>query len=161
MVRDSDNFSKGFADTTQDPVHNHNGKVIGENYPESGYGTRYVSGIRSGTYLSTDDYYLLKHGAPSPAPTRIDKASFTADLDLVSDVIKSSYDRSVGELASTVSGLKVSFDSNRTYTYSPFQDIGALIPYLSIRARPYGVHEWTFISQQGRSQARSRWLRYQ
>lgn len=97
VVRDSDNFSKGFADTTQDPVHNHNGKVIGENYPESGY----------------DDYYLLKHGAPSPAPTRIDKASFTADLDLVSDVIKSSYDRSVGELASTVSGLKVSFDSNQ------------------------------------------------
>ncbi|TEB33509.1 galactose mutarotase-like protein [Coprinellus micaceus] len=97
VVRDSDNFSKGFADTTQDAVHNHNRKVIGENYPEAGY----------------DDYYLLKQGAPSSAPTRVDKAAFTPELDLLSDIIKPTYSRSVGELASSASGLKVSFDSNQ------------------------------------------------
>ncbi|KAJ3548486.1 hypothetical protein NMY22_g1244 [Coprinellus aureogranulatus] len=94
VVRDSDNFSKGFADTTQDAVHNHNGKAIDSRSP-------------------IDDYYLLKEGAPSPVPTRIDKASFTPELDLVSDVIKPTYDRSVGEVASSASGLKVTFDSNQ------------------------------------------------
>jgi hypothetical protein len=64
----------------------------------------------------TDDYYLLKQGASSSAPTRVDKAAFTPELDLLSDIIKPTYSRSVGELASSASGLKVSFDSNRTYT---------------------------------------------
>ncbi|KAF5342062.1 hypothetical protein D9611_002072 [Ephemerocybe angulata] len=97
VVRDSDNFSSGYAPTSQDAVHNHAGKAIGENYPEAGY----------------DDYYLLKKGAADSAPTRISTESFTPELDLVGNIIKPEYTRSIAELASSVSGLKLSFDSNQ------------------------------------------------
>lgn len=97
VVRDSDNFSKGYAPTSQDVVHNHDGKAIGDNYPAAGY----------------DDYYLLKKGVPSPAPTRVATSSFTPDLDLVGDLIKPEYGRSIATLTSTASGLKLSFDSNQ------------------------------------------------
>ena len=39
VVRDADSLSKGYVDITQDPVHSHSGKTIGEHYPEAGYGT--------------------------------------------------------------------------------------------------------------------------
>ncbi|KAF6740947.1 galactose mutarotase-like domain-containing protein [Ephemerocybe angulata] len=96
VVRDSDNFSSGYAPTSQDAVHNHAGKAIGENYPEAGY-----------------DDYLLKKGAADSAPTRISTESFTPELDLVGNIIKPEYTRSIAELASSVSGLKLSFDSNQ------------------------------------------------
>ncbi|KAJ2917534.1 hypothetical protein MD484_g2872, partial [Candolleomyces efflorescens] len=97
VVRDADSLSTGFASTAGDAVHTHDGKQIGVRSPDAGY----------------DDYYLLKEGAASAAPTRIESAAFTAGLDLISDIIKAKYDRSVAELASSASGLKISFDSNQ------------------------------------------------
>lgn len=67
--------------------------------------------------MLADDYYLLKKGVPSPAPTRVATSSFTPDLDLVGDLIKPEYGRSIATLASTASGLKLSFDSNREPRY--------------------------------------------
>ncbi|KAJ2929873.1 hypothetical protein H1R20_g7213, partial [Candolleomyces eurysporus] len=97
VVRDADSLSTGFASTAGDAVHTHDGKQIGEHSPKAGY----------------DDYYLLKQGAASAAPTRIESAAFNAGLDLISDVTKATYDRSIAELASSASGLKLSFDSNQ------------------------------------------------
>jgi len=65
-----------------------------------------------------DDYYLFKDGVISSDPSRISVSALTSDLDLVSKVVAPSYDRSIAELASDISGLKLSFDSNRWSSFS-------------------------------------------
>ncbi|TFK27933.1 galactose mutarotase-like protein [Coprinopsis marcescibilis] len=107
VVRDADSLSTGFANTAQIPAHTHGGKAIGELYPEGGYDP-------SLTPLP-DDYYLLKQGAASAAPTRIPQTEFTSDLDLIKDLIQPATATRIAaaKLTSKASGLTLAFDSNQ------------------------------------------------
>lgn len=99
VVRDADSLSTGFEETAKNSAHTFVGKAIGELYPEAGY----------------DDYYLLKQGAATNVPTRVHQSSFTAELDLVKDLLQptSPSHNAAAVLSSKASGIKVAFDSNQ------------------------------------------------
>ncbi|KAH6913533.1 galactose mutarotase-like domain-containing protein [Coprinopsis sp. MPI-PUGE-AT-0042] len=100
VVRDADSLSKGYTDITQDPVHSHSGKTIGEHYPEAGY----------------DDYYLLRPGVPAADPTRIPSTSFTPELNLIKSLLErasATHPAAAADLSSKSSGLRITFDSNQ------------------------------------------------
>ncbi|KAG6840890.1 hypothetical protein C0991_003414 [Blastosporella zonata] len=93
---------------TEYPAHGHNGKKIGELFPENGY----------------DDYYLLQNEAASHIPTRIPLSSFNSKFDLIKDIVLPSNDAQgkptrgnrpapVAELASARTGIKLTFDTNQ------------------------------------------------
>ncbi|KAG6910269.1 hypothetical protein DXG01_012081 [Tephrocybe rancida] len=93
---------------TEHPSHGHNGKKIGDLFPESGY----------------DDYYLLQNEGASHIPTRIPLSSFDSELDLIKDILLPSNDDQgnatrgnrpapVAELSSAKSGIKLLFDTNQ------------------------------------------------
>ncbi|KAJ7683639.1 galactose mutarotase-like domain-containing protein [Mycena rosella] len=111
VKRDADSLAIGFTPSAGTP-HEHAAKLIGEQYPASGY----------------DDYYVFL--PYEKVPTRIPLASF-AEVDLLKDVLRPSNgpaatkgDRSspVAELVSGKSGLKLVFDTNQGgvmfYSYS-------------------------------------------
>ncbi|KAG6827911.1 hypothetical protein H0H92_009980 [Tricholoma furcatifolium] len=94
---------------TEHPLHGHNGKQIGELFPEKGY----------------DDFYLLQNEGASHIPTRIPLSSFDSKFDLIKDTVLPTNDAQgnstrgnrpapVAELASAKSGIRLIFDTNRT-----------------------------------------------
>ena len=123
IVSQSDNTialtAVGLSTGTLAPVagtaHHHAAKKthkIGEGYPTTGYGTSCAPNILESNLLSacTDSFYLLSRDVPV-IPTRLAAGS-------APNVIKSIVDTPVAAplatLASDKSGLKVTFDSNRT-----------------------------------------------
>ncbi|KAH9481106.1 Galactose mutarotase [Psilocybe cubensis] len=86
------------------PAHDHSGKLIGSEMPNSGY----------------DDYYLFEDKAKSSIPTRIPSVSFNEQSDFLEDLLRPANDENRGSrpeplatLSSAKSGLKLEFDSNQ------------------------------------------------
>jgi hypothetical protein len=68
-----------------------------------------------------DDYYLLKRGVPAADPTRIPSTSFTPELNLIKPLLEQAsvtHSAAAADLYSKSSGLRITFDSNRTYPLS-------------------------------------------
>ncbi|KAF5347395.1 hypothetical protein D9758_011255 [Tetrapyrgos nigripes] len=108
VARDADSLNTGnFISTSSAAEHNHNGKKIGEGYPEAGY----------------DDYYVFQPQTVN-IPKRVSISSLSSsDFDLVKDLLtpaipnqaaQGARSPTVVELASTKSGLKLSFDTNQS-----------------------------------------------
>ena len=69
--------------------------------------------------MNLDDYYLLKPGVPAVDPTRIPSASFTSELNLIKSLLEkaSATHLAAADLSSKTSGLRITFDSNRTHPF--------------------------------------------
>ncbi|KAF7967966.1 hypothetical protein HWV62_32429 [Athelia sp. TMB] len=95
-------------------AHIHNGKKIGESFPDEGY----------------DDYYLLSSDAVAPIQKYIPLEQITdpaSSLDLLKAIVEAPSKNAV-ELKSEKSGLKLTFDSNQSglqfYSYN-WPDVNA------------------------------------
>ncbi|THU82850.1 galactose mutarotase-like protein [Dendrothele bispora CBS 962.96] len=117
VARDADSLNtNNFISTSSASAHNHNGKKIGEDYPEAGY----------------DDFYVFQPQKIN-IPKRLPLSSLTDSLDLVKDLLTPAKNSSqtsqtsssssssrgartdpVVELASEKSGLKLVFDTNQS-----------------------------------------------
>jgi len=97
-----------YLPASEHPSHAHNAKKIGDLFPDKSY----------------DDFYLLQNPGTSQIPIHIPLTSFNANLDLIKDVVQPTNDaqgsathgkrpRSVAELSSDKSGIKLLFDTNQ------------------------------------------------
>jgi aldose 1-epimerase len=132
-----------FASTATDVAHTHNAKLIGENFPENGYGVYHLPTkisccpLQYGSWLPScsrlDHFYAFN--ARSILPSRIPISTFCPELDLLADLLvpsslgevvksRTTPEKSgcrgqpVVELVSEKSGVKLAFDTNRTLTSS-------------------------------------------
>ncbi|KAK7435357.1 hypothetical protein VKT23_019708 [Stygiomarasmius scandens] len=109
VARDADSLNTGkFINTSSSPEHKHDGKKIGEGYPEAGY----------------DDFYVFEPQTIK-IPKRVPVSSLNdSKFDLVKDLLTPANPKdpslhgartdSVVELASEKSGLKLVFDTNQS-----------------------------------------------
>lgn len=101
VSRDQDSLHTGdYIAVSSIPAHAHDGKKIKEGYPEKGY----------------DDFYVFDpQVTTNKGPKRIPLSSFGSDTDLIQDIVHPKQKSSLVEIASDKSGLKLVFDSNRTF----------------------------------------------
>lgn len=100
---DATGLSTGNLVSVSDTPHKHEKKLIGDRFPEEGFGGGY------------DHFYVFQPREQGPAfAHRIPVSSFSPDADYVKDVLLAKPDNGVVELASAKSGIRLSFETNQS-----------------------------------------------
>ena len=118
---DSSALSTNTLIAVQDTAREHSSKVIGRDFPESGYGISsaplaspfYPTHVHFIPLSTIDEFYVFEKDAVAPVPSRISEIEFLK-ADLIQAIIRPREKREpVVELSSDKSGIKLAFSTNR------------------------------------------------